>query len=69
VDITSHEMAVGDVLLMCSDGLSGMVVDADLERIVRANPEPKKAAELLIAEANARGGEDNITVLLLKRDD
>lgn len=69
VDVTAHEMAAGDVLLLCSDGLSGMVVDADLERIVRANPEVKKAAELLIAEANARGGEDNITVLLLKRDD
>lgn len=69
VDVTSHEMAVGDVLLLCSDGLSGMVLDADIERIVRANPEPKKAAEMLVAEANARGGEDNITVLLLKRDD
>ncbi|MBK5255715.1 MAG: Stp1/IreP family PP2C-type Ser/Thr phosphatase [Vicinamibacteria bacterium] len=69
VEITAHEMAVGDVLLMCSDGLSGMVLDADLERIVRANADPKKAAELLIAEANSKGGEDNITVLLVKRDE
>ena len=69
VDVTAHEMAVGDVLLLCSDGLSGMVLDADLERIVKAHPEPKKAAEMLIAEANAKGGEDNITVLLVKRDD
>lgn len=69
VDITTHEMAVGDVLLMCSDGLSGMVLDADLERIVRAHAEPKKAADLLIAEANAHGGEDNITVLIVKRDE
>ena len=69
VDVTSHEMAVGDVLLLCSDGLSGMVVDADLDRIVKANPDPKSAATLLVAEANARGGEDNITVLLVKRDE
>lgn len=69
VDVTSHPMAVGDVLLMCSDGLSGMVVDSDLERIVRDNPDPQKAAGLLVAEANAHGGEDNITVLLLKRDE
>jgi len=69
VDITAHEMAVGDILLMCSDGLSGMVLDADIERIVRGNDDPKKAAEVLIAEANAHGGEDNITVLIVKRDE
>jgi PPM family protein phosphatase len=69
VDVTAHPMAVGDVLLLCSDGLSGMVVDADLERIVKANPDPKKAAEVLVNEANSRGGEDNITVLLVKRDE
>ena len=69
VDITSHDMAVGDILLMCSDGLSGMVLDADLERLVRENADPKTTAEVLIAEANAHGGEDNITVLIIKRDE
>ncbi len=69
VDITSHAMAVGDVLLLCSDGLSGMVVDSDLEKFVRENPDPEKAAHALVAEANAHGGEDNITVLLIKRDE
>lgn len=69
VDVTSHEMAVGDALLMCSDGLSGMVVDADIERIVRASAEPQEATDRLIAEANAHGGEDNITVLIVKRED
>ena len=69
VDVTAHPMAVGDVLLLCSDGLSGMVVDSELERIVKANPNPKKAAELLVNEANSHGGEDNITVLLVKRDE
>ena len=69
VDVTAHEMAKGDILLLCSDGLSGMVVDADLERIVSANADLKTTAELLVAEANAHGGEDNITVLLVKRID
>jgi protein phosphatase len=69
VDVSSHPMAVGDALLLCSDGLSGMVVDAGLEKIVRANADPRKAADLLLAEANAHGGEDNITVLIVKRDE
>ena len=69
VDVVAHPMAPGDTLLLCSDGLSGMVLDADLGKIVAANPDPKKAADLLIAEANAHGGEDNITVLIVKRDD
>jgi len=69
VDITSHDMNPGDLLLLCSDGLSGMVVDSELERIVKANADPKEAAAALVAEANAKGGEDNITVLLVRRDD
>lgn len=69
VDVTAHDMEVGDILLLCSDGLSGMLLDADLEKIVRENADPKTAAAVLVAEANARGGEDNITVLLVKRDD
>lgn len=69
VDLQSHEMAPGDVLLMCSDGLSGMVLDADMARIVAAGESLEQIGKLLIAEANAHGGEDNITVLLVKRDE
>ena len=69
VDIDTHEMEPGDTLLLCSDGLSGMVIDAELERLVRENPDPEEAADLLVAEANAHGGEDNITVLLVKREE
>jgi serine/threonine protein phosphatase PrpC len=69
VDVTTHVMEVGDVLLLCSDGLSGMILDADLERIVRAGQDLEATTKVLIAEANAKGGEDNITVLLVKRDE
>jgi len=69
VDVTAHRMEVGDVLLLCSDGLSGMVLDGDLERIVAVNPDPKEAGTTLVAEANAHGGEDNITVLIVKREE
>ena len=69
VDLTTHEMAPGETVLMCSDGLSGMVVDADLATIVSADDPLEKIAKRLIAEANAHGGEDNITVLLVKRDE
>lgn len=69
VDMTSHDLAPGDVLLLCSDGLSGMVLDAELERIVKANTDLKAATAALVADANAKGGEDNITVLLVRRDE
>ena len=69
VDLATHEMAPGETILMCSDGLSGMVVDADLATIVGTDDPLEKIAKRLIAEANAHGGEDNITVLLVKRDE
>jgi PPM family protein phosphatase len=56
----------GDLLLLCSDGLSGMVPDADLcAMLTRSLPLEQHARELVDA-ANARGGTDNITVLLLQ---
>jgi len=67
VDIQTRRMKAGDVLLICSDGLTGMVPDEDIARILDdANGDVEKGATELVAEANARGGEDNITVVLLK---
>jgi PPM family protein phosphatase len=67
VDIQTRPMKAGDVLLICSDGLTGMVPDEDIARVLEdANGDVEKAATDLVAEANARGGEDNITVVLLK---
>ncbi len=57
------ELAAGDVVLLCSDGLSDMVDDPTIARILQAHS-PKQAAQRLIAEANRRGGRDNISVVI-----
>jgi PPM family protein phosphatase len=56
----------GDTLLLCSDGLSGKLRAEDIQNIVAGNPELSKACDELVAEANNRGGEDNITVILAR---
>ena len=73
VDIQCVEMKAGDIYLLCSDGLSGMVTDEELHELVtRRNRDARTDAELqeivreLIDIANQYGGNDNITVLLLK---
>ena len=67
VDMQTRRMKAGDLLLLCSDGLTAMVPDEDIARILgEAKRDVEKAAKDLVAEANAHGGEDNITVVLLK---
>jgi protein phosphatase len=67
VDMQSRAMRAGDVLLLCSDGLTTMVPDARIEAILgEAAGDLEKAAPALVDAANEQGGEDNITVVLLK---
>ncbi len=67
VDIQSRRMAPGDMLLLCSDGLTTMVPDDGIARILRESEgDVARATTALVSEANERGGEDNITVVLLK---
>jgi PPM family protein phosphatase len=67
VDIQEHQAQPGDVLLLCSDGLTSMVPDEEIVRIVEdAGGDIDRAARALVEEANGRGGEDNITVLLIR---
>jgi len=69
VDTKNWPMLRGDVLVICSDGLSGMVKDAKIREIVAAaGADLRQAAEKLVAEANANGGRDNVTVVLARFD-
>lgn len=66
VDIEGvHPIRAGDVFLLCSDGLSGQVSDAEIGAVASALP-PGEACRLLVDLANVRGGPDNITVLIVR---
>jgi protein phosphatase len=64
VDINKVEPKDGDIFLLCSDGLSGMVPDKQIEQILQAQPDLEKACAQLIDAANANGGNDNVTCVL-----
>lgn len=66
VDISEHALKVGDYLLLCSDGLSGMVDDQAIYSIVMSAPSPQAACDALVQAANAAGGDDNISVILVQ---
>ncbi len=66
VDIAQERPQDGDVYLLCSDGLSGMITDPGMEEILRSNDDLDAACETLIDEANQNGGTDNITVILVR---
>lgn len=55
-----------DVYLLCSDGLSDMVEDAQIEAILRQKTDPKEAASELVKAALDNGGRDNVTVMIVK---
>lgn len=66
VDLREHEVADGDVYLLCSDGLSGMVRDEVIEATLGLDAPLDDVAEMLIQLANASGGRDNITAVLFR---
>jgi len=63
VDIIVDQPRLGDLYVLCTDGLSGMVPDAELAEIAASEPDLDKLCERLVAAANAHGGVDNITVV------
>jgi protein phosphatase len=64
VERTAHQVQLGDTLLLCSDGLTGVVQDTEVSQVVRSYPSPQEACDALVELANHRGGPDNITVLI-----
>ena len=69
VDLQHDDPAPGDVYVLCSDGLSGMVGEDDMTQIIVAAGDVREACRRLIHRANERGGEDNITAILIKIED
>lgn len=65
VDSHTVNLRVGDRVLLCSDGLTNMVPDADIARILGEQPASQAAGWALIEAANKAGGEDNITVAIV----
>src|SRR5467141_1251300 len=68
VDLTHQEVRRGDVLVLCSDGLSGQVKKEEIAQIVTQATDLAAACDRLIALANERGGPDNITVVMARFD-
>jgi protein phosphatase len=68
VDLTFAELRRGDILLLCSDGLSGMVRFEDIRESLRSGAEPLDICKALTEKANQAGGHDNITVIIVQFD-
>ncbi len=68
VDLTHQEVRRGDVLVLCSDGLSGQVKKEEIAQAVTSTADLSAACDQLIALANQRGGPDNITVVCARFD-
>jgi PPM family protein phosphatase len=64
-DIYRGDVKIGDVFLVCSDGLTGMVDDRRIHTLLMSRAEPDRKVHSLISEANGRGGLDNITAIVV----
>ena len=66
IDVQRIDMKPADVVLLSSDGLSDMLDDERIARILAAEAEPETACGRLVAEANEAGGKDNVTALVAR---
>ncbi len=66
-EVTDQELSEGDIVLLCSDGLTNMLPDRRIQEIVSTpRTDLEGACDELVAEANAQGGRDNISVILVR---
>ncbi|HET7558943.1 MAG TPA: Stp1/IreP family PP2C-type Ser/Thr phosphatase [Limnochordia bacterium] len=66
VDTGSHPLKPGDALILCTDGLTGLLSDGEIAETADRAPSAQAAAERLVEAANARGGPDNITAVVVR---
>ena len=66
IDFFREKVSEGNIVLMCSDGLTNMVEDSEIEEILGSSRSLEDAGGKLLAKANDNGGSDNISVLLVK---
>jgi serine/threonine protein phosphatase PrpC len=66
VDLFVQQLNPGDSLLLCSDGLTGKVEDVEIWRLARRGRSPQDACEQLVQAANDNGGDDNVTVIIIR---
>ena len=65
IDFFHEELRPGDIVLMCSDGLTNMLEDKEISEIVKEYTSLEERAEKLVEAANRNGGKDNIAVILI----
>lgn len=66
VDFFNVELETGDIVLMCSDGLTNMLEDEEICRILNTQQNIREKAQELVKAANNNGGKDNIAVILIE---
>jgi serine/threonine protein phosphatase PrpC len=66
LELNEHQVEPGDLYMMCSDGLSDMVGDAEIAGVLESQAPMDQKADRLITVANEHGGRDNITVLMVQ---
>jgi PPM family protein phosphatase len=69
LEVNEHRVEAGDLYIICSDGLSDMVEDANIAALLRAPDNLQDKSQALIETANTAGGRDNISVLLIQAEE
>lgn len=69
VEVHRVQVAPGDVILLCTDGLTNMLSDAQIAAILTAHPDPRDACDRLVDAANDAGGQDNVTAVVARCED